>query len=181
MLRRLFIPLLIASLVAGCNEPQKRLNAPPHGEAEKTSDLQGTFVYMTDSALLADMTVNDAHFLPHRPQLTTTGVERLGRLASLMQAYGGSINFNTNLEDGALISARTETIREFLQEAGLTVSSDTIRRDMPGGEGMEATQAIVIRANEGVYKPGQGDAKGKGAGKGGGAGGAGADAGSQSK
>ena len=55
MMHRLLVLTTAASLLAaGCNTPGARLNAPPHGRACETSDLQGTYTYMGDNALLAD-------------------------------------------------------------------------------------------------------------------------------
>jgi hypothetical protein len=117
--------------------------------------MQGTLTYMTDNALLADMTVSDMHFLPHRAQLTDLGQQRLSRLASLLDAYGGTIRFNTALTDEELITKRTETIVDFLSEAGIDTTREVVKRDMPGGEGMQATEAILIKTNEGMYNPKQ--------------------------
>ena len=153
-MHRLLMTMAAASLLAaGCNTPGQRLNAPPHGQPYKTTDMQGTYAYMTDNALLADMTVSDMHFLPHRAQLNDLGTQRLSRLASLMDAYGGTLRFNTELTDEALITKRTEAIVDFLAEAGIDTTREVLVRDMPGGAGMQATEAILIRANEGMYDP----------------------------
>jgi len=148
----LAITLVAAALLTGCaNDAKQRLNAPPHGETTKTADMQGTFVYMNDNALLANMTVCDMHFLPHRAALNGSGVERLSRLASLLEAYGGSIRFDTRCEDEALNKKRLESIREFLAEAGIDTNSEVVKADIAGGEGMDATEAIMIRTKEGSY------------------------------
>src|SRR5262249_26066548 len=140
-------------LAAGCNEPRPRLNAPPHGEPTSTADSQGTLVYMNDSALLANMTICDMHFLPHRSELSQVGLERVSRMALLIQAYGGTIRYNTDETDESLLTKRTDTVMQFLREAGITTSSETITRDLSGGKGMAATEAILIKANEGTYNP----------------------------
>ena len=102
MHRLLVLSAAASLLAAGCNMPGPRLNAPPHGRACETSDLQGTFTYMGDNALLADMTVNDSHFLPHRASLNDLGTQRLSRLASLMEAYAGTVRFDTELTETLL-------------------------------------------------------------------------------
>lgn len=149
------VPLLgvLALLAAGCNQPKPRLNAPPQGEPTSTADSQGTYVYMNDNALLANMTLEDMHFLPHRAQLSGTGLERVSRLAQLMQAYGGTIRYNTDETDEALLTKRTDSVVQFLREAGIATSSETVARDLSGGKGMAATEAVLIRANEGTYVP----------------------------
>jgi hypothetical protein len=155
MTRVCFATALALVLVSGCMEPNRRLNAPPHGLPYKTADMQGTVVYMADNAMLEMMTVSDMHFLPERSILTGLGQQRLSRLASLMQAYGGMIRFNTDLQDKDLIAARMDTIVDFLAEAGIDTTTEVVVQDIPGGRGMPASEAILIRAKEGTYQPDQ--------------------------
>lgn len=155
-MRRIFTGCTIClAAIAGCNEPGKRLNAPPHGEPYKTSDMQGTFVYMVDNAMLADMTMNDSHFVPHRAGLNGLGMERLTRLAQLMQVHGGTIRLNTDECMEGINTQRMQTVRDFLSEAGVSVAGEVVVCDMSGGEGLSAAENMLIRANEGMYKPGQ--------------------------
>lgn len=144
----------IAALVlAGCNQPEKRLNAPPHGQPHETTDMQGTFVYMSDNALLADMNVSDMHFMPHRARLSGSGERHLARLAMLMHEYGGTLRFSTSLTDKQLIQDRIATVRDFLNAAGVDTTTQWMTEDMVGGEGMDATEAILIKTHEGTYDP----------------------------
>lgn len=146
-MRQFVVPLLTAAVfaLAGCHEPSARLNAPPHGYADKTVDSQGTLVYMTDNALLADMTVSDMHFLPHRAKLTTLGRERVARLAQLVETHGGTIRLSSDLSDESLVNQRLETVKDYLAKSGLAVNADTVVLDIPGGEGMAAGDAVAIR------------------------------------
>lgn len=154
-MRNLLACAVVAGLLAaGCSSPPPRLNAPPHGTPETTSDLQDTYVHMTDNALLADMTVSDIHFLPHRALLSSLGEERLSRLALLMQAYGGTIRFSTNLVDEDLVSARIDQVLEFLCQAGIDATTETVQLGMPGGRGLDANEVILIKTYEGTYQPG---------------------------
>jgi len=98
------------------------------------------YVYMTDNALLADMTVTDVHFLPHRPLLNELGRERLARLASLIQAYGGQVRLDTDSPDEALVNARLNTIADFLRDAGLDTGQALVVRDQAGGRGMRPSR-----------------------------------------
>lgn len=167
---------LIAALVGvaalGCRSSSSRLNAPPHGaQADAPPDLQGTFVYMSDNALLESMDVSDHHFLPHRAILTTLGKQRLNRLASLIEEYGGSIRFNTKLEDDLLVSQRTDSIVEYLGDIGVDTSTTMVTRDArDSATNKAADEAIIIKVYEGTYRP----RRGRGGGSGGGAGGGGA-------
>ena len=70
-----------------------------------------------------------------------------------MQAYGGTIRYNTDETDEALLAKRTDSVMQFLREAGITTTSETVTRDLSGGKGMNATEAVLIKANEGTYDP----------------------------
>lgn len=141
------------ALILGCNDPNSRLNAPPHGEEPtSTNEMQGTYVYMQDAALLADMSISDMHFLPHRAMLTSLGEQRLSRLALLVREYGGSIRLSSDLGDAALINKRVDAVVAFLTEAGIEMTPQTVVQDVPGGRGLPAAEVLLIRANEGTYK-----------------------------
>jgi hypothetical protein len=143
----------VCVICLACNKPSARLNAPPHGTPYETSDLQGTFVYMADNALLADMTVTDIHFLPHRAALSTLGKQRLSRLVSLIEVHGGTIRFNSDIDDEELTQKRTDTILAFLAEAGVDTSGQVLVEDLPGGRGMDASEVILIKVFEASYQP----------------------------
>lgn len=147
---------LAAGGLIGCNEPGKRLNAPPHGRSQETTDMQGTFTYMSDNAALTMMTVNDTHFVPGRGMLNSQGEQRLDRLASLIDAYGGQVRFNTDGTDGTLNGQRMASIREYLIDCGLNPRGDLVVMGIPGGEGSLAEEAILIRQHEGMYQPQRG-------------------------
>jgi len=152
-MRRLVVCAAAACILCGaCQKPATRLNAPPHGAAQEVSPLQTMYVHMVDNALLSDMTISDVHFVPHRAMLNSLGEERLSRLALLMDAYGGTIRFSTDATDEELVEQRTDRIREFLRAAGVDTIRPVLRRDMRGGRGMDAKEAILIKAHEGTYK-----------------------------
>lgn len=152
-MQRIGLAVLVAAAVAGCNSPGQRLNAPPHGETENASALRDTYTHMSDNALLADMTVNDSHFIPHRALLNDLGLRRLYRLAELMEAYGGSIRLNTDETNEDLVARRVQAIVDYLEDFGLDVTQDLVTTDLPGGAGMAATEAILIKQKEGTYDP----------------------------
>lgn len=155
-MRSILLSLPLVCMICACQAPSERLNAPPHGEPAATSDLQGNFEYMTDNALLEDMNVSDMHFMPHRPQLNMLGEERMARLVSLMEAFGGTIRLSSDVEDEALRAARLQTLTQYLASVGLSTTAETVCEDLPGGRGMEATEAVLIRVNEGTYAPKKG-------------------------
>lgn len=154
-MHRIGLALLVAAAVMGCNSPGQRLNAPPHGETENPSAMREMYSHMSDNALLADMTMNDSHFLPHRALMNDLGLRRLDRLADLIEAYGGTIRLNTDETDESLIARRIEAIIDYLDKMGLDTSQELVTADMSGGAGMAATEAVLIKQKEGTYNPKQ--------------------------
>lgn len=138
-----------------CNTPQPRLNAPPHGQTTVPHEMQSVYTHMIDSALLEDMCVSDIHFIPHRALLSPLGKERLSRLASLMKVYGGEIRFDTQCRDPDLTQRRIDCIVDYLCEAGIEDPLEVVHLALPGGRGMDASEAILIKASEATYQPGK--------------------------
>lgn len=143
----------VTLMIVGCQQQSgDRLNAPPHGKAERVTAMQGTFVYMNDAALLKDMVVSDMHFLPHRDILNDLGVQRLTRLASLLEAYGGVTRYSTNEVDEELIADRLEVLVDFFARAGLDTTGEIVVLAMPGASTMHASEAVeILRA--GRFEP----------------------------
>lgn len=152
-MRMLTILACTLTLIAGCQSNPKAESDPVDQPVAEAHDMRGTFDYMSDAAALADMTISDFHFVPHRPMLTPLGEQRLNQLAGLIEAYGGTVHFNTNLTDGELIESRFNAVIVALDDRGVDVTDEVLVLDMPGSEGMRATEAIKIRENEGTYKP----------------------------
>lgn len=154
MSRLLLCTAAAAGLFCGaCQEPAPRLNAPPHGTTENASELQAEYRHMVDNALLTDMAVSDIHFVPQRALLNALGEERLARLASLLELYGGTIHFSSNLTDSKLIDDRIDQVRNYLCEAGIDTTAEVVAPGLAGGRGMDAAQAVLIKAHEGTYVP----------------------------
>lgn len=172
-MQRIYVPAIcLAILTAGCQSPSSRLNAPPHGEPlAESPDLQGTYVYMADNALLETMSVGDYHFLPHRAILSSLGKQRLNRLSTLMEEYGGTIRFDTAVEDESLVNARVQSILTYLSEIGVDTRKHTVTREAESPADAVtrgAEEAILIKLMEGTYRPRRGSGGGNGAGAGGG-------------
>lgn len=153
MYRLLVCLAAIGLACSGCQEPAPRVNASPAGQAEAKGELQDTYAYMIDNGLLADMSVSDVHFLPHRPLLSSLGEQRVQRLAALIHMYGGTIRFSTRESDDALVAQRTTVIKAALAAEGIDTTAEVVKGELPGGRGMDAAQAILIKSVEGTYVP----------------------------
>ncbi|MBN2447915.1 MAG: hypothetical protein JXO22_14380 [Phycisphaerae bacterium] len=153
-MRRTLVGLAICMFVLGCasNGPTEECESTAC-EPANAQDMRGTLDYMAESALLADMTVGDYHFVPHRAMLTLAGEQRVIRLANLLDAYGGTVRFNTDLEPGQLRDQRMQSIRACLAANGVDTTNEVVTIDLPGSTGMDAREAILIKQNEGSYVP----------------------------
>jgi len=143
---------IIAVLLGACQQPApSRLNSPPQGFAERRHELGKPFQTMVDNATLQDMSVADCHFVAGTDQLSGLGVYRLKRLAEMLKTYGGTLRYDTRLEDQNLLKARLARLRDFLKDAGCDMSKVSVQPGMPGGEGLQATEAIeVLKASRKV-------------------------------
>lgn len=145
--------VLVAMLVAGCGGVSSRLNAPPQGWAARQTDLQQSFVYMTDNAMLAEMCVSDVHFVPRQGVLNSLGARRLDRYADLLRESGGTLHYDTEVTDTAMVAERIESVQKYLASAGLAADMVKVKvggRDsaqMTAVEAMAARQQMAIKAS----------------------------------
>ncbi len=136
--------LLLAMLLAGCAEPQatERLNAPPQGESEHRAEVAVYFENHRDRGLLADMAIADMHFEPYSAEISETGKQRLERYAHLLANKGGTLRYETNLSDDALIEARLGSANLYLEAASPSARLSVIR-GLSGKRGMNAAEAAA--------------------------------------
>jgi hypothetical protein len=149
----------VGLLLAGCADESGKHDA--HKEAadgtyvEEKPSSTGTFEQMSDEALLADMSMSDVHFYPHRAKLRPMGEDRVRRLAALMDAHGGTVRMCGDVPE-ELQTQRTRIVRDMLAKMGVDTTVEVVTLDMAGGRGMSAQEAILIKQNEGTYKPSKG-------------------------
>lgn len=130
-------------LAAGCPPEQNyRLNAPPQGESETRPEWADYYTYHNDQGMLADMSIADIHFVPHSPELSGTGQARLARYAELLAARGGTVNYETPIEDDRLIRERLANARRFLVQALPGKQKIDVVPGLAGGRGMDAREAF---------------------------------------
>jgi len=144
--RRLVGSVTLVWSAWGCNQPSERLNAPPQGYSEYPSPLAESFVYMVDNAMLEDLSLADIHFVPHSGELNGLGARRLERYAKLLTVYGGSVRYATAVADDRLVEQRMGSIRDYLATTGIASERIRVVRDLPGGVGMTAREAIVAKS-----------------------------------
>ena len=135
----------LAVCLCGCPQPTERLNAPPQGTAEHTSEMRPFFTYMTDNATLSDMSVADIHFVPHTTELNSLGADRLSRIAQLIETYGGTVRYATRLQDEELVDQRLAHTRDFLAAAGADMERVEVIVAMAGADYMPADEAIEAK------------------------------------
>jgi len=130
----------------GCDTSQAgRLNAPPQGANLPPSYMQDNFITMHDNALLADMSMSSAHFVPHTCELSGVGVARLKRYRCILDVYGGTLNYCGTDADRPLTNDRIEKIKDYLIGSGLAEDKFAVEAGLAGGRGMRASEAMSIR------------------------------------
>jgi hypothetical protein len=146
------LALVVTGLTA-CN----RMQAPSDRQNALLDDVRYSprayRTHMADNATLHDMSVVDFHFVPHTSELSGTGVARLERMAALLDAYGGTVRYETSLADDDLIALRLDHVREYLSLAGCNMSRVEVRTGLSGGRGMAASDAL--RGYDGMITPQQ--------------------------
>ncbi len=142
--------------LTGCPEPSKgRINAPPQGHSAIRSDMGDNSVYMTDNALLKDMSVSDVHFWPRHAELNATGARRLNRMAKLLKIYGGTVFYSGVEDEESFAEERIQVIKEYLLAQGAKADQFCVRRGLAGSKGMRASESMAIRDETTGPKTGQ--------------------------
>ncbi|MFQ5503016.1 MAG: hypothetical protein ACE5EQ_12075 [Phycisphaerae bacterium] len=140
--------ILLGFFLAGCVKPAetKMLNAPPQGYSESRHRLAEFFAYHNDQGMIADMSIADIHFIPHQRQLSGTGEARLERYAELLATSGGTLTYETKLEDDILVEERIKVAREFLAQSIPSNNRIDVVLGVPGGRGMDVAEAATGQA-----------------------------------
>ena len=141
--------LLSAALVSagtlGCQQRFSSTDVMVDRMEETRGISRGSYVHMADNALLHDMSLADLHFVAHTNELSGTGAARLDRMAYLLDAYGGTVRYDTLSVDESLVSQRLEHIREYLALTGCDMDKVEVKLMLSGGRGMAADDAIEIK------------------------------------
>ncbi|HKQ46697.1 MAG TPA: hypothetical protein VJZ71_01360 [Phycisphaerae bacterium] len=139
------IPWLAAlGLCAACGcaaNEYTRLNSPPQGEAPCHPTWTDYYTYHNDQGMLADMSIADIHFVPHSTCLSGVGEARLERYAELLAARGGTLNYDTAMNDPKLLDARLQAARDFLAQACPGGQPVDVLVGPAGGRGMSNKEA----------------------------------------
>lgn len=130
--------------VSGCHDGKLKTATDLQSDAMDRSQAQfGHYTTnMVDNAILQDMSVADLDFIAHSSELSGTGVVRLDRMAMLLDTYGGTVRFETDLTDEDMINARLDHVREYLEVVGCDMSKVELAVAPAGGRGMPARDAI---------------------------------------
>ncbi len=146
------LPVLIAFAfllcsTAGCDSThdRQRLNAPPQGAAEQHPRLVQYFAYHDDQGMVADMGIADIHFIPHSADLSGTGEVRLGRYAEILATSGGTIYYEPQTRDQALIDARVASAKAFLEQAIPSTKTIEVAVGLRRGRGISSQEASDAR------------------------------------
>lgn len=107
---------------------------------------------MVDNAILQDMSVADIHFIAHTGELSGVGEARLNRMAKLLHTYGGTVRYETTLDDEVLMGQRLAHVREYLALTGCDMERVEVTDMMSGGRGLPGNEAVK-KFVKGTAKP----------------------------
>jgi hypothetical protein len=145
-------PLLLAS--AACNSARTATDLNMD-RMEASRQAYGThFTHMVDNAILRDMSVADAHFVPHTAEINGIGEVRLNRMAAFLNTYGGKVRYETLEGDEALVEARLSNVREYLELTGCDMGRVQVLAMMAGGRGLPGDEAVK-KFTRGIAKEGE--------------------------
>lgn len=141
---RCILPLMPALLMAvpACQEPQTEAKPWTPGIQSVRADYESHLVTMVDNAILSDMSVADIHFIPHTAELSGVGEVRLSRMAKLLNTYGGTVRYETQLDDEVVIGKRLDHVREYLALTGCDMKRVEVTTGMAGGRGLSGEDAV---------------------------------------
>jgi hypothetical protein len=122
---------------------------------QKRSTMSKQFDRQVYNAELADMSLADVHFLPHRTGLNATGTQKLNHLAWLADNYGGTIKLDLKDPASKLAQARVDTVKAYLNCWGLPADKIKVEIGLSEQEGMNAREAIEIYNDTRYKKSGQ--------------------------
>lgn len=138
-------PAVLALSGSACNRPLTATDLILQRMDETRGVTAANYTYMVDNAVLHDMALADIHFVPHTSELSGTGAARLDRLAPLLEAYGGTVRYDTLLTEDALLGSRLDHVREYLALTGCDMDRVEVEAMLSGGRGMPADDAIKIK------------------------------------
>jgi hypothetical protein len=118
--------------------------------------MADNYVYMSDNALLEDMSISAEHFVPRRDELNATGARRLNRMAKLLKVYGGTVFYAGVEDEEPMAEKRMQVIKDYLLAHGADAEEFSVERGLPGGDGMRASESIAVREETTGPSTGQG-------------------------
>lgn len=140
--------MMLAAMSVGCRSHKHEEVALQLQENEEVASLRQNLEGMVDNGLLHNMAIADIHFVPHTDELNSLGVQKLSQMARLVETYGGTIHYETQLTDQDLVSRRMANARDYLTTTGIDISRLQINSGASGGRGMLASEAIEILHKE---------------------------------
>lgn len=144
-LKRLFSVLLLSlfAIMTACNRDVTTTQMQ-HTRMDTTmATPRAHLTYMVDNALLHDMSIAEIHFVPHTRELSGTGIARLDRMAMMLDTYGGTVRYETDITDEEFVQKRLDHVHEYLATTGCDMSRVEVKAMMSGGRGMSAVKALA--------------------------------------
>ena len=84
------------------------------------------------------MSIAEIHFVPHTRELSGTGIARLDRMAMMLDTYGGTVRYETDVTDEAFVQKRLDHVHEYLATTGCDMSRVEVKAMISAEKPLEA-------------------------------------------
>lgn len=169
MFKNLSVTIVVVSAVmGGCGRTEEaNYGGFKQGRSLHNSTVREAFDYMADNSMWSNMAISDVHFVAHTAELSGAGAGRLDRMAYMLNAYGGTLRYETYATDEHLVLTRLKHVREYLALAGCDTRRVRVESTVSGGALTPASDAIRIYQEGTVQDESSGGESASGAAQGG--------------
>lgn len=142
MYRRVILPSVVLAMLTACGKVQTANQIQTHRLEHMTTRPWSHLTAMSNNGIVHNMAVADHHFVPHTAELSSCGLDVLDRMAVVLTTYGGTVHYETDSADQAMIDERIDHVREYLAMAGCEMDRVEVVAGLSVGRGMPAADAV---------------------------------------
>ena len=142
-MRRGLLIGLTALAGAGCSQSVQEQEPDVFG-----ASVQAQIIEAVDNGVIRQRTIYAHHFDDETARLNRLGRRDLGVLGGYFAQHGGTINVRRGTASSELYAARCDAVISALAESGVESGRLVVADDLPGGDGMNAIQVLVILERE---------------------------------
>jgi hypothetical protein len=132
----------VIALMGCAGQDALSMDPKPLKLSGETAVSQEPFVAMVDNAAQEDLSLADIHFVPQTAELNSLGLQRLSKCAVTLARYGGTLRYDPQTKDRALIDGRLVTLEHALADAGMDMTKVSVAVGMAAQVGRSGADAV---------------------------------------